>query len=1079
MSLMKEEELFNRALELPEDERAAYLRVACGEQEALRQSVERLLTAHRGVSVVDAPCEEIDEFQAILEEEKEERDDAPFAELDGEGGGVEFGDYELGREIARGSMGVVFRATQKSLKRPVAIKLIRSSVLASADEVLRFRAEAEAAASLDHPNIVPIYEIGEQQGQHYFSMRLIEGGTLRDRAGEFRHDPRVAVVLMVKVARAVHAAHQRGIIHRDLKPGNILVDPEGEPHITDFGLAKHVGDSSSMTLSGQVMGSPNYMAPEQVQSADRSVSTAADIYSLGAVLYELLTGVPPHSGESVIDTLRRVVEEEVKPPRVLDSSIARDLQTIVLKCLEKDTERRYRSATELADELERWLRGEPILAYPPSPAGRILRWVCRKPLLAALLGIVALLLLTLGVGGPLVAFQQEKLKNAAEEAYRGEAVAHAKASASAFELRRRLYFADMNTASQVASELGGSARLHELMSKWIPAPGEEDFRSWEWHYIIARERRHVVREFDGHTGQVSSAAWSPDGSRTASGGHDGFLRVWETATGHEIMAVDAHRMVGAVSWSAKSGDIATGGSDGLVRIWQLGINECRATLKPPGSTVAITQLAWGPEGKLLASGSTDGVVRIWDVRSTEILQTFEAFPGRVSSVSWHPDGTRLAASAEPGVHRVWDTDSGDEILGFADETPLFVVAWSPDGKWLAGADANHKIVLVNAASGKFVRRMVRGHEDKVSALSWNPDSSSVASAGHDRLVLTHDVSNGRPKTAIRRSEGIDSVAWSPDGMQVTFCGGHRVVVCDLRLVGPMGMKAHGHEIRSLSWNPEGTRLLSTGRDATVRVWLLDLRDGRALHGVGEVPVRACWSPDGKLIAGAADEISIWEVASGEERLRLGKEGDHEGRIWEVAWAPDGTRLASLGADGFLRIWDTDSGRELRAIPTSLETKRNGILRWSPDGGSLVTSDLQQIIVWQSSDFSRARTIKHQGGNISDLDWNPPGNRLAVATTDGELFVLDSTTGETRSRWTGHNSRIYSVDWHPDGTRLASTGSDRAIRIWDSESGAICLTRWAGEYSATTLEWSSDGKRLASGSPDGGIRIWDTSLPHER
>lgn len=1074
---MNEEELFNRVLELAENERAAFLRSACGEQAELRERVENLLAAHRGVSVVDAPCQEIADFQAILEEEREEHDDLSFAELDNEGGGVEFGDYELRGEIARGSMGVVFRATQKSLKRPVAIKLIRSSVLASADEVLRFCSEAEAAASLDHPNIVPIYEIGEQQGQHYFSMKLVEGGTLRDRAGEFRHDPRAAVRLMVKVVGAVHAAHQRGIIHRDLKPGNILVDPEGEPHVTDFGLAKHVGDSSSITLSGQLLGSPYYMAPEQVQSADKSVSTSADIYSLGAVLYELLTGVPPHSGESVIDTLRRVVEEEAKPPRALEPTIDPDLQTIVLKCLDKDPERRYRSAIELADELERWLRGEPILAHPPGLAGRVVRWVRRKPFPATLLGIVTLLLLALGIGGPLMAFKQEKLRKAAEQAYQGEIAAHSEARAAADELRRKLYFADMNMASQVASELGSTRRLRELTSKWIPKPGEEDLRGWEWHYVIARDRRHIAREFTAHTGEVKSASWSPDGTRVASGGHDGFLRVWEVRTGREIMVVKAHPIVGPVSWSAKGGEIATAGSDGLVRIWRIGSDQAHVTLTAPGPLQSVTQLAWGPEGKRLASGGADGVVRIWDAGVGEILHTFDSLPGQTTALSWHPDGTRLTASSQPASHRVWDTVSGERTTGFAVKPPLGIVAWSPDGKWLAGADADHAVLLLNASDGKLVRRMSRSHVDSITALSWNPGSDAVASSGHDRLTLTHNISSGASRTAVRSPDAVKSVAWSPDGRQLAFSSGHRVLVCDLSLVGPMGMKARNHEVMELCWNPQGTRLLSTGRDSTVRVWMLDIRDGRALHGRGEVPCSARWSPDGNLIASAADEISIWDVASGEERFRLGEGG--EGRFWRVTWAPDGSRLASLGADGFLRIWDSGKGELLRAIPTSLDTQQGGFLRWSPDGAWLASGDLEQIILWETAGFSQARTIKHQAGNTTDLAWNPDGDRLALATADGELMILDPASGETLVQWTGLNSKIFSVDWHPDGTRLASAGSDRAIRIWDSESGAICLTRWVEQQSTTAVAWSSDGKRLASGSPDGGILIWDISLPHER
>ena len=328
----------------------------------------------------------------------------------------QFGDYELQGEIARGAMGVVYRAYQKSLKRIVAVKMIRSAMLANDDDVARFRSEAEAAGSLDYTNIVLICEVGEFQGQHYFSMKLIEGETLRENLAELLQNPRAAARLMAIVARAIHAAHQRGILHRDLKPRNILVDENGEPHVTDFGLAKQIDSASSATLSGQIIGTPSYMAPEQANGGGKNVTTAADVYGLGAIFYELLTGVPPHKGETLMETLKLLFETEPKLPSSHHPKVDRDLETIAMKCLEKDRAQRYLSARELADELERWLRGEPIEARPAGSIERSFKWMKRKPIhaIAAMLGI--LLLLTLGIGGPLVALQQNRLTDEAVEA---------------------------------------------------------------------------------------------------------------------------------------------------------------------------------------------------------------------------------------------------------------------------------------------------------------------------------------------------------------------------------------------------------------------------------------------------------------------------------------------------------------------------------------------------------------------------------------------------------------------------------------------------------------------------------------
>src|SRR5215471_6576859 len=291
-----------------------------------------------------------------------------------------FDDYELLEEIAQGGMGIVYRARQVSLNRIVALKMILTGQFASETEVKRFRAEAEAAAQLDHPNIVPIYDVGEVKSQHFFSMRFIEGGTLTARINDpkSRLPSQAAATLLLKVCRAVHFAHQRGILHRDLKPGNILLDTSGEPHVSDFGLAKFQG-ANRVTSSGRMLGSPSYMAPEQASGKPSLVTIAADVYSLGAILYEMLTGQPPFQAETPLATLRQVVEHEPTRPSTLNLQADPDLEIICLKCLEKEPPRRYSSAKSLADELQRWLNHEPIQARAIGRLGRLRKWIRRRP----------------------------------------------------------------------------------------------------------------------------------------------------------------------------------------------------------------------------------------------------------------------------------------------------------------------------------------------------------------------------------------------------------------------------------------------------------------------------------------------------------------------------------------------------------------------------------------------------------------------------------------------------------------------------------------------------------------------------
>lgn len=1002
---------------------------------------------------------------------------SPASAMHSGSGRKQFGEYELVRELARGGMGVVYEAVQTRLKRTVAVKMILSGEFASDEQIQRFFAEARSVANLDHPNIVPVYEVAEQNGQHFFSMKLVDGGSLSSRLYTYNGQFRKSAEMLEKVARAVHHAHQRGVLHRDLKPGNILLDRDGEPMVTDFGLAKIVADDSNVTRSDAVVGTPAYMAPEQVLGA-RYTTTSTDIWALGVILYQLLTQTQPFKGETSHETLKLVMETEPVRPRQADPRVPRDLETICLKCLQKDQPRRYATADALAADLRRFLAGEPVEARPVSTPERLWRWCRRNPGLATT-GAVAIFaaaaaIVILSVSVAVISDREQKANKLAND--NADLLKSERALSRARE-RDNVNLRLEQAVRQCDLDAGvGLLMLARVLqeAEAIDAPDlamSTRLQLSAWGGAI-HPLQCIVRHEAAGAGGVQLVALSADGSIAYTAGADNRIRAFATATSQPIgEPLNCNKPASAMGVVPATGVLLIGFRDGTSRWWHPDPQHALPAATPfHGDGKSITQMAFSAgSGRVLTCGQ-DGLARLWDVRTGRQIGGDLNHCGPVAVCAMSEYANRIATGGEDGSLRLWEMTTAKPVgealqlgriwgLSFRDlfhqvvvvtqnaamiydakdarahsmlrQPPAFTFAMtmSPDGLRAVGAELGN-VARVISLSGPMETRVPLRHGSNVTAQAFSADGKSVITGSGDGLARVWRVADDRYSSE-GPPAGAPAAVLSRSGKfiaTVTNDGG--VKFADARTGKTVAVLADKSQVVSIAISTDDNFVLGGSSDDTASLW--DVRTQRRIGEpatVGDLVRIVAFSSDGRtvLMSGFNGNVQLRRAA---DFSLIGEPIEHE-QLKVAAFSPDGRWVVTAGDDGTARIWPVEGPR----VP--------------------------------------AKELHHDA-RIWAVAFSPDGTRLATGGQDGVANLWDIASARTIGQPMAHQEEVQIVAFSPNGQWLATGEPGRVVRLWDATTGLARRQPIALSDRPEAVAFSDDGSRLIVGALDGSVVLWDVA-----